>query len=119
MRGNAFPDWTVIFNPPVNLCNTQKAIESTVAFRAEQGLNSMQMISDLLELILPREINRIRTRVYLDVGGVPDTQTMGGAGPGTTLPHKGPILSKEMPTLYIRWSIYWENYSRSKYPRRI
>ena len=32
MRENAFLDWTVMFNPPINLCNTQRAIESTVAF---------------------------------------------------------------------------------------
>ena len=42
-----YPDWAVMFNPPHNLLQTERAIESTVGFRAEIARQNLQMLEDL------------------------------------------------------------------------
>ena len=42
-----YPDWSVMFNPPHNLLQTERAIESTVGFRAEMAKQNLQMLEDL------------------------------------------------------------------------
>ena len=42
------PDWTVMFCPPQNLLQTERAIESTVGFRQEKANQNLQMLEDLL-----------------------------------------------------------------------
>ena len=42
------PDWAVMFYPPLNLLQTERAIESTVGFRQEMANHSLQMLEDLL-----------------------------------------------------------------------
>ena len=42
-----YPDWAVMFNPPHNLLQTERAIESTVEFRAEIARQNLQMLEDL------------------------------------------------------------------------
>ena len=42
------PDWAVMFCPPVNLLQTERAIESTVEFRQEMANQNLQMLEDLL-----------------------------------------------------------------------
>ena len=49
IESDAYPDWSVTFNPPQNLLNTETSIQATVAFRAEQAKQSMTMLADLQE----------------------------------------------------------------------
>ena len=42
------PDWAVMFCPPQNLLQTERAIESTVGFRQEMANQNLQMLEDLL-----------------------------------------------------------------------
>ena len=42
-----YPDWAVMFNPPHNLLQTERAIESTIGFRAEIAKQNLQMLEDL------------------------------------------------------------------------
>ena len=42
------PDWAVMFCPPLNLLQTERAIESTVGFRQEMANHNLQMLEDLL-----------------------------------------------------------------------
>ena len=42
-----YPDWAVMFNPPHNLLQTERAVESTVRFRAEMAKQNLQMLEDL------------------------------------------------------------------------
>ena len=42
-----YPDWAVMFNPPHNLLQTERVVESTVAFRAEIAKQNLQMLEDL------------------------------------------------------------------------
>ena len=41
------PDWAVMFNPPHNLLQTERAVESTIGFRAEMAKQNLQMLEDL------------------------------------------------------------------------
>ena len=42
-----YPDWAVMFNPPHNLLQTERVIESTVGFRATMAKQNLQMLEDL------------------------------------------------------------------------
>ena len=42
------PDWAIMFCPPQNLLQTERAIESTVGFRQEMANQNLQMLEDLL-----------------------------------------------------------------------
>ena len=52
---NRVPDWTVMFNPPHNLLQTERSIEAVVGFCAEMARNNLQMLEDLFS----EEIERI------------------------------------------------------------
>ena len=54
-----YPDWAVMFNPPHNLLQTERAVESTVAFRAEIAKQNLQMLEDLF----CEENSRITTEI--------------------------------------------------------
>ena len=43
------PDWAVMFYPPLNLLQTERAIESTVGFRQEMANQNLQMLDLLSE----------------------------------------------------------------------
>ena len=54
-----YPDWAVMFNPPHNLLQTERVIESTVGFRATMAKQNLQMLEDLF----CEENSRISTEI--------------------------------------------------------
>ena len=54
-----YPDWAVMFNSPHNLLQTERAIESTVGFRATMAKQNLQMLEDLF----CEENSRISTEI--------------------------------------------------------
>ena len=56
---NGIPEWAVMFNPPHNLLQTERAIEAVVGFRAEMARNNLQMLEDLFS----EEIERLSKEI--------------------------------------------------------
>ena len=66
-----YPDWAMMFNPPHNLLQTERAIESTVGFRATMAKQNLQMLEDLFceeNSRISAEINALMAslKVYYD-----------------------------------------------------